>query len=92
MKTEVTIIYYEVQGKKKYVSELSMRWDDKFLAMYSDHKENARQFENKDEARVKIDRFVNYNGRTFKTEPAEVKVSRKNPFGEKAKAALEDLK
>lgn len=90
MKIKVTVIYYEVQNKKKYISELSMRWDDKFLAMYSDDKNDARQFENESEAKIKITRIVNHCNHSFKIEPLEVKVSRKNPFSQRVKAAMEN--
>lgn len=88
MKATVTIVFFEVLGKRKYVSEMSIRSDNKIIPMYDDSQAEAHHFFDEDHARKKIALFHNIHNREFKTEQIEVRVSNRNPFTSKHDGAL----
>lgn len=73
----VTLLYWEYQGNKKYVSEMPKRFDGKLLPIYADKPEEAFPYTNEGHAQQCMDRFHNPNFREFKTMPYETPVSRK---------------
>lgn len=91
MKQSVTIVYYELQGKKMYLSEMSFREDNRILPMWNADKQQAHQFEDEPHARQKICRFVNHHSRTFFTERIIAEVSKANPFPKRILQAAERI-
>jgi len=95
MKAIVTIVFFEVMGKKRYVSDLTVRTDNSILPIYNTDKDEAHHFFNIEAAATAIGKFHNVHNREFKTEPYQVRLSTKNPFSARSagvKGALVDLK
>lgn len=95
MKAIVTIVFFEVMGKKRYVSDLTVRTDNSILPIYNTDKDEAHHFFNEEAAATAIGKFHNVHNREFKTEPYQVRLSTKNPFSARStgvKGALVDLK
>jgi len=91
MKAKATIIFFEIQGRKKYVSEMSIRPDNTVVPIYDDDPDEAHQFPNEGEATKKIELFHNVHNRVFKTELIDVTFSNANPFSARSKGIIGSL-
>lgn len=71
MKALVTIVFFEILGRRKYISDMSIRPDNTIVPIYTDDRDEAHQFADEGEALKKIGLFVNTHNREFKTENVE---------------------
>jgi len=76
-----TVIYFNVDNKKKYVSELSKRYDGKYVQIFTHDIALAKEFDNEVQAKEKISKFINHHDRVFLTENIEVTTSRRQMAG-----------
>jgi hypothetical protein len=79
-KITVTIVFFELAGKKKYVAEMPLRWDNKIIPILRDSIDDAHQFEDEADAQKKISNFFNPHSREFKTMPHQADISKKKLF------------
>lgn len=83
------VIYYELSGKKHYVSETPKRQDGLIAASYSEDVEDAKDYDTEIEAQGIVNKIVNYNNRDFLIERVQVAAVKDNTsFMEELKREL----
>lgn len=78
-KLRCSIIFFHVAGKRKYVAELPIRPDNRIVPIYSDDISDAHLFEDENDAKEKLARFINLNNRMYQIMPHEVLLSKRDP-------------
>mgnify|MGYP000573683748 CR=1 FL=1 len=79
MNIAAIVVYFELQGKRMFLSTMSIRPDNKILATFIIDVAHAHLFQSMEIAKARIGQLVNHHNRELKTEVIMVKQSRKTP-------------
>ena len=87
MQQPATVIYYTIQGVRKFIINYSVREDNKIIPTYTEDKEKAHHFDESVVEEMK-GRILNHHNRVFYTEAILAPKAKIHSFTQRGRDAL----